>query len=472
LQGTLIRPGDKAYPNARLDYDPRFDTIRPQGIVMAGSAQDVARSIAFARDRGLPFAARCGGHSYGGYSLTPGLVIDVSDLNQVRAASGTATVGAGARLIDVAAGLAPTGVVVPGGTCATVGIAGLTMGGGQGVTGRMLGLTCDALRAATVVTADGEVMRCDGREHEDLFWALRGGGGGNFGVATSFTFATHPLASLTLFTLTWPWSAAPSVLRAWQTWGPGAPPPLWSSCRLRWQPGAGPGVSIGGAWAGPPDGLDPHLDDLSSAVGSAPSRSVTTMAYLDAARYLGGCAGVPVQDCRLTTQSPSGTLPREASLAKSDFFDRPMSGSVADTLLAAIEARRSPSSLSSQEGGVLLDAWGGAIAATASDATAFPHRSARFLAQEFVTLQTGAAGDVVSENQAWLQRLWRSLRPSASGYAYVNYIDPDLQGWEDAYYGANLPRLVDVKRTYDPDDAFRFAQSVPLSLDRASATPS
>jgi FAD binding domain/Berberine and berberine like len=465
LGGRLIRPGSPAYPNARLGYDPRFDTVRPQGIVMAANASDVATSIAFARERGIAFAARCGGHSYGGYSVTDGLVIDVSPMSTVRAGpDGIATVGAGATLIHVAGGLAPAGVIVPGGTCGSVGISGLTMGGGQGVTGRRFGLTCDSLRGATVVTADGRRISCDGSTNADLFWALRGGGGGNFGVVTSFTFATHPLDRLTLFGLSWPWSEAPDVLDAWQAWAPSAPADLWSSCRVRWIPSTGVSVSIGGAWSGAPSALTRILDGFVADVGAAPTtRFAGTTPYLDAALSLAGCSGRSVSQCRLTTKSPNGVLPRQASLARSDFFDRPIASSVRNQLLSSIEARGEDRALSRQAGGILLDAWGGAIADVDPAATALPHRSASFLAQEFVTFQTALSDELIEANRAWLDRLWTALRPAVSGFAYVNYIDPALQDWQHAYYGDNLARLIRVKRAYDPDDAFTFAQSIPGS---------
>jgi hypothetical protein len=465
LNGALIRPGSAGYAKARLEYDPRFDTIRPQAIVMAENANDVAASIAFARERGIPFTAKCGGHSYGGYSVCEGLVIDVSPMSSVRpAANGTATIGAGATLIDVAAGLAPSGTMVPGGTCGSVGISGLTMGGGQGVTGRRFGLTCDSLTAATVVTADGRVVRCDEGTNADLFWALRGGGGGNFGVVTSFTFGTHRVDRITIFGLSWLWSDAADVLDAWQTWGPAAPPELWSSCRVRWIPSIGPSVSVGGAWLGAPDRLGARLDALAGAAGSAPSsRTASTMTYLEGALSLAGCGGRPVSRCRLTTKSPPGILPRQASIARSDFFDGPFRSSVRDHALSTIEDRGSSPALAQQAGGMLLDAWGGQIAQVAGSATAFPHRDASFLAQEFVTFQNNPSSDVLASNRSWLNGLWSTLRPSASGSAYVNYIDPALKSWQQAYYGANLARLIDVKRTYDPEDAFTFAQSIPAT---------
>src|SRR5262249_19160047 len=150
-----------------------------------------------------------------------------------------------------------------------------------------------------VVTADGRVLTCDDSTHEGLFWALRGGGGGNFGVVTSFRFKTHPLDRLTTFALSWPWSRAADVLDAWQAWAPSAPAGLWSSCRVRWIPSSGPSVSVGGAWAGTPSALASHLDRFIADVGHAPStRSSTTMAYLDAALSLAGCGGRSVTQCQ------------------------------------------------------------------------------------------------------------------------------------------------------------------------------
>jgi hypothetical protein len=155
-------------------------------------------------------------------------------------------------------------------------------------------------------------------------------------------------------------------------------------------------------------------------------------------------------------------MPRQAALAKSDFFDRSMDRALIGKMLALIEERGRDETLRQHTGGVLFDAWGGAIARASDDATAFPHRQARSLAQEFVTLIAAPSSDVERAEKAWLDALWQALRPGASGAAYVNYIDPDLSDWERAYYGDNLERLTEVKRTYDPDDVFTFAQSIPL----------
>src|SRR4029453_3735516 len=198
--------------------------------------------------------------------------------------------------------------------------------------------------------------------------------------------------------------------------------------------------------------------------GSRPtSRSASATTYLQASLSLAGCSGRAVSQCRLTTTSPSGILPRQASIARSDFFDGSILANVRDRALSKIEGRGSDPALSQQAGGMLLDAWGGQIAQIDAGATAFPYRDAAFLAPEFVPFQETPSSDELASNRAWLNGLWSALRPSASGAAYVNYIDPALKGWQHAYYGSNLDRLIEVKRTYDPDDAFTFAQSIPTS---------
>ncbi|TMG39332.1 MAG: FAD-dependent oxidoreductase [Chloroflexi bacterium] len=155
VKGGVIRPGDAPYDRARVLYNTRFDDARPQGIARCASADDVRAAVAFAQRYKLPLAVRSGGHSYGGWSTGPGLVIDTGPLNGVNVRSGDVVVGAGARLVDVYAALAAAGVGIAAGSCPTVGIAGLTLGGGVGVLSRGWGLTCDSLASADIITADG-----------------------------------------------------------------------------------------------------------------------------------------------------------------------------------------------------------------------------------------------------------------------------------------------------------------------------
>ncbi|MGK5632719.1 FAD-binding oxidoreductase, partial [Streptomyces sp. URMC 123] len=190
LDGGLVRPDDADYAAARRLYNTRFDHLRPAAVAYPAGPADIAECLAFARRHAVPVAIRSGGHSYAGWSSGDGrLVVDVSRLDSVAlespsaaGAPATARIGAGARLVDVYTRLAADGRSLPGGTCPTVSVAGLALGGGHGVVSRAHGLTCDALLSATLVTADGRTLDCSADRRPDLFWALRGAGNGNFGV--------------------------------------------------------------------------------------------------------------------------------------------------------------------------------------------------------------------------------------------------------------------------------------------------
>jgi FAD/FMN-containing dehydrogenase len=234
LGDKLNLPSDSRYATAAQLFDPRFDAIRPAAIAKCASPDDVAICLRHAKASGATFAVRSGGHSYAGYSTSSGLVIDVGAMNAIGpgTTTGTARIEAGARLADVYAKLATQNASIPAGSCPTVGITGLALGGGIGVVGRKYGLTCDRLTAIELVTADGKKTRCDDKLDADLFWAQRGGGGGNFGVVTALEFATHRSQPLSYFLLWWDWPHAPDVLAAWQGWLPTTPDELWSSLHV------------------------------------------------------------------------------------------------------------------------------------------------------------------------------------------------------------------------------------------------
>jgi FAD/FMN-containing dehydrogenase len=464
LQGTLVRPGSPQYPTARQLFSTRFDNILPAAIAYCASPTDVQTCLAFVRRFGIPFAPRSGGHSYAGYSTTSGLVIDITRMHavSVNTSSGVATIGAGARLIDVYAALAQHGLVLPAGSCATVGVAGLTMGGGIGVLGRKFGLTCDTLQAAQVVVADGRLLTCDANHEPDLFWALRGGGGGNFGVVTSFTFQAHPVSTLTLFTLRWPWSSAAGVVAAWQAWAPPAPDELWSNCVLLAtnNKGSDPIIQVNGVYVGSVAGLNPLLQQLTSRIGGAPiSNYVSGAGLLETMLYEAGCYNKTVAQCHLPSQNPQGQLQRDTSLAKSDYYTAALPSQGINNLVNAITRRQASSTLGA--GGIGLDAYGGAINRVAASATAFAHRNALFSAQYSGNWNPDDPASVVAANHSWLINTWQSMRSYASGAAYQNYIDPELTDWQQAYYGINLPRLQHIKAAYDPNNLFHFAQSIP-----------
>lgn len=221
LTGRVVAPWDPGYDDARLDYNARFDDIHPGLIVFCQTVQDVEEAVRWARRHRIRLRIRSGRHSYEAYSiLNRGLVIDVSAINHIDCDpdEGTAQIGAGAQLIDVYQTLWDQGrVTVPGGSCATVGIAGLTLGGGFGLVSRQFGLTIDAVESMQMIDARGRRVDAAPEVHDDLFWALRGGGTNNFGVVTEFTFQTFPVGLVTIFSLQWPLRRLPQVVTR-MTW--------------------------------------------------------------------------------------------------------------------------------------------------------------------------------------------------------------------------------------------------------------
>jgi FAD/FMN-containing dehydrogenase len=460
----LILPGQAEYATARELFDPRFDTIEPAGIAYCGTPQDVSACLAFVRRFGLPVAARSGGHSYGGWSSSAGLIVDVTRMNSFLVGAGGATVqvGAGTRLVDFYSGLASRGLAVPGGSCPTVGVAGLTLGGGVGVLSRQYGLTSDHLEAVQIVTADGTIRDCDAQRNSDLLWACQGGGGGNFGVVTSFTFRTQQLSQLVTFFLSWPWSQAAQVVDGWQSWVLSAPDALWSNLHLIGSPhGALPTVQVGGTYLGSVSAAQGLLSELYAAVGSAPAGSyVAETSYLNAMMVEAGCADQSVSQCHLATQTADGRVSRQPSYGKSDFFTRRLPPAAIRTLVGGIERVRAMPGATGGVGAIAFDALGGAVNRVDPAATAFVHRDALFLAQYSTSWSWGAPAGQVASQQTWLREFRASLQPYASGQAYQNYLDPDLVGWREAYYGANYPRLARIKAAYDPDQVFRFPQGI------------
>src|SRR6201995_2313612 len=462
LSGPLVRPGESAYTVSKRLFDPRFDSLHPAGIAYCRNPHDVATCLAFVRKFGLPVAARCGGHSYAGWSSGSGLVIDVTRMSGMNVSGRNATVGAGTRLIGFYNGLAADGRGVPGGSCPTVGIAGLALGGGIGVVSRAYGLTSDNVKSMQIVTADGQVRTCNSGQNSDLFWACRGGGGGNFGVVTSFTFGTHPAGEIVLFFLSWPWSQAARVISAWQSWAPHAPDALWSNLHLAAAPGGSvPSIQVGGTYLGSLSAAAAQLDKLYAAAGSHPSSPfMETTSWLHAMLGEAGWARRSVGESHLPTQTPAGKLARASEFAKSDFFTKPLNSHGIGTLLAGVEKFQRAGGAPGASGGIAFDALGGAVNRVAAGATAFVHRDALFDAQYTTTWPIGAAAAAVARQHAWQQSFWQSMRPFASGQAYQNYIDPALVNWRQAYYGANLTRLTQVKAKYDPHRVFTFPQAV------------
>lgn len=466
LGGRLVRPGDGEYATARQLYNTRFDELKPAAVAYVAGEDDIRECLAFARRHDTPVSIRNGGHSYAGWSSGNGrLVIDISSLDGVRDAASDGVIGAGAKLVDVYGALSPKGRTVPGGSCATVGISGLTLGGGHGVVSRAYGLTCDSLTSATIVTADGKRLTADAERNKDLFWALRGAGNGNFGVVTELRFRTHPATTGVAANLNWPWSKARSLLAAWQEWGPDQPDEIWSSFHAAVGAGGGadPTVSVSAFTLGTEGDLKNAVDRLADRVGSSASFvSLRPGGYQEAMLAYAGCAGLADDQCRLPGTTPgrgkNGTLQRETYAATSDFFDRSLPSAGIGTLLSAVEDfSRITVADGAGAGTIALTALGGAINRVDPLATAFVHRGSRMLAQYVASWRPGTPG---TEQRAWLKNSQGALRRHATGAAYQNYTDPALSDWRTAYYGPAAGRLKDLKARYDPDRVFDFPQAL------------
>lgn len=463
LSRPLLRPGSSEYAAAARLYNPRFDAAaHPAAIARCATVADVAACVRFAADGGASLRLRAGGHSYGGWSTGPGLVVDVSDLSTVAvdSAAGTARVGAGARLADVYAALAAKDVAIAAGSCPTVGITGLTLGGGVGVLTRAFGLTCDAVRSVQIVTADGAVREVDDRRDPDLFWALRGGGGGSFGAVSALTFAVRAAPSVQTFFLRWNFGHAEAVLAGWQTWMRAADKRLWSTCKLLAEPQQGSlHVTVSGTWTGAAADLRSQLAPLLAAVGAPPtSDRSNTLDYARAMLLEAGCSGETTTQC---TTAALGPDKRQPFAATSAILTDVLPASGVSAAVAGVRAGLGVPKM--VEGGVSFDALGGAVAAVAPAATAFVHRRA-LASMQYTATWASMSGPAGTSNtapfDAYVHAERSALLPWTGSSAYVNYADPSITDYGTAYWGANYPRLQSVKRRYDPDDLFTFPQAV------------
>ena len=455
IAGRVVLPGAPDYDSVHRPVMARFEHLRPAAVVLCQTPADVSATIAFARRIHLRAAIRSGGHSVAGRSSTDGLVIDVTPMGSVQVAGEVATVGAGVRLGGLYDALAEHGLTVPAGCGPSVGIAVLTLGGGIGILGRTYGLTCDHLLQAQVVLADGRVVDCDQHHDQELFWALRGAGGGNFGVVTSLAFRTVPAPPATVFQLAWPLAHAATVIQAWQAWAPTAPDELDATLRLT-AAGDGerpPQVDLIGAVLGSEADAAKLLDQLVARAGADPAAAVRRqLPYRAAKRYLDRLGSVDDQHQGAAPGQPQGHL-----FTKSEFFRQPLPSDTVTALLAHLA--RGLAGGSWRE--VTFTPWGGAYNRVLPDATAFVHRGELFLVQHLVTISPDAPTIVRGAARGWLARSWALVHPWGSGGVYPNFPDPDLEDWAQAYYGSNYDRLVRVKARYDPDQLFRFHQSLP-----------
>ncbi len=451
LRGRLLRPGDPMYAAATVINATRYAATRPAGIAVCTAPEDASACITWAREAGVPFAVRSGGHSYAGFSNSEGLVIDVKGMRDVSVdpATGTATVAAGANNADVGEALTPYGVYFPGGRCPSVGVSGLTLGGGWGFSCRHLGMTCDSLVSTDLVTASGEIVTASETENPDLFWAVRGAGGGNFGVHTSFTFRVVAAGSVTVYALSWSGGDTARLVDAISRVQVGAPGELGPRVAVRSQsrmPLTHPAplnVDLIGLYWGPRAEAEELLAPI-ERVQAAETTSIQEMPF-------------PAARAFLAAETPTGTYG-----IKTGFVSGPLASDGIETMLSWVEQMPGFPSRS-QESTAGLYCWGGKVNDLAPDATAFVHRQADLLFKCEALWEPQDDPDLIVRNLDWLEGYHAAMQPYLSGGAYQNFTDRSQEDWQHAYYGQNFDRLVEVKRTWDPDNLFRFGQSIPVA---------
>ena len=455
IDGEVIVPGSPGFDRLPRPFNARFDDEVPQTVVLCRSAGDVAETISFIRRHGHASATRSGGHCFAGRSSTPGIVIDVTPMRSVSVSGGVATVGAGADLGEVYLGMIDHDLTIPGGTCPSVGIPGLTLGGGLGMLGRKHGVTSDHLLGARIVLADGRIIECDDHHDEELFWALRGAGTGHFGVVSDLVFRPIPAPAMTIFHLTWSFSHAAAVAQAWQGWAPTAPDEAAASLVMAasGDPDEEPSVEMFGAVLGNRTDAAELLGEVVARTNSDPDAThVEELSYRDALRHWAERAGERLEAPR------EHASPRSYRVIRSGFFARPLPSDVIAVVLDhLVEGRKAGGSRELD-----FSPWGGAYNRTPADATAFVHRDPAFSVKHAVGLDPDASTAERAAAHGWVTESWSSVRRWGTGCVFPNFPDPDLEDWGRAYYGSNYERLLDVKARYDPDNLFRFRQSLPV----------
>ncbi|HET6546803.1 MAG TPA: FAD-binding oxidoreductase [Solirubrobacter sp.] len=414
VRGRVFVPGGSGYDAARVVFNRRWDGVHPPAVVRVRDSADV-RAVARWADRyDVPLVARSGGHGYNGDSTSrSAVVVDLDALDFVRVRDGEATIGPGARLGDVYAALARHGVTVPGGSCPTVALGGLVLGGGMGLAGRAFGLTLDRVTSFDAVTADGRRRRVDHRHDDELFWALRGGGG-SFALVTAVRLRTARVGRAAYFRISYPRGARAEALHDWDAHMPHAPRALTAILTI---------TSSGATAFGQYLGSERTLRRLIAPLGGTPTTG--TDDYLALQRRWGG--------------PPAG---RSMFAASSLYVHKRLS----------VAGRRAFLDAADEGAALILDAYGGAINRPARADTAFPHRNERFSVQILSYAPIGTA-------RGRVRRARHRIAPYGHG-AYANYADPDLHDPLRAYYGMNLPALRAAKDRYDPANRFRPRQGI------------
>ncbi len=442
LRGEVIAPDDAGYDAARAVWNAMIDR-RPAAIAACADAADVARAVGFARDNGLLLSVRGGGHNVSGTAVCDGgLMIDLSAMNDVTVdpERRTARVGGGATLAEMDRATQAHGLAAPGGVVGSTGVGGLTLGGGFGWLSRLHGLAVDNLIEVEIVLADGRIVAANETDHADLFWGVRGGGG-NFGVATAFTFRLHPVGPDVLFGPTvYRLEDAADVLRHYRAFTATAPRAccVWADLLT-----APPFPFL------PPEAHGTKVLSLLQCFAGDIEEGERVLAPLSG-------YGNPLGDAVMARPFVEAQALLDEVYAKGmrNYWASANCHDLSDTVIDALVARAA--TMPTPQSDMLICQLGGAIGDVADDATAYPHRDVSY------ALTPGARWADAADDDAcvaWTRETGAILRRVAEAGAYVNFI-AEGSGRERDAYGANYERLARIKRAYDPSNLFRMNQNV------------
>lgn len=427
IDGRIILPSNGDYAAAKSVFNTRFDGSTTAAVVTVMSAADVQRAVSFAATNGIKIAARNGGHSYiGDSAANSAMVIDLRQMSggiTYDDGSGLATISAAAELNSVQRTLDAHGRSIPTGSCPTVGVAGLTLGGGLGADARRCGLICDALVSASVVLLSGKAVIASPDDHDDSYWALRSGGGGHFGVVTSFTFQTFPVGDCDVVTLVFPESAAAQAILGWHKWLSTADRAIWGMVTLT---GSSSGLRCSVVLATSPGDGPGAAGDVSAVIGVQPvSDNTQTLSHIDFVHYFAG--------------GPEAKTPR-AVVAGSDIMAE-MTPAASESIVAAASGW----SQAYGSATAVVESLSGAVSDIGPGGTAFPWRRQAACVQWYTEPPSPATVDAAND---WLARAHQAVQAHSAG-SYVNYLESGVPAAR--YFGDNLARLMAIRQKYDPD---------------------
>ena len=433
VRGEVVAPGDIAYDQARRVWNGMIDRC-PGAVVYCAGSDDVVAAVKFARSRSLLVAVRAGGHNIGGASVCDGgIVIDLSRMKQIEIdpIKRTARAQAGLNLGELDVATQAHGLATTMGVNADTGIAGLTLGGGFGKLGRKYGLSCDNLMSAEIVTAEGRLLHVSATDHADLFWAIRGGGG-NFGIVTSFEYRVFPVGpKLLAGSILHPYARARDAMRFYQAFASNAPDELSLDAALATTPSGERVFSISPCYIGPIEEGERVLKPL-RAYGAPIQDQIAPRAYVD------------------IQSAGDANFPRGRRYYWKAQFLRELSDPAVDVLLESYAGAPSGSLL-------VLQHVGGAIARVLVKDTPYANRDALYDCFPI------SIWDDPEEDEAricWARELWDAMRPFSTGGVYANNLGVEGKERVKAAYGENYPRLLALKNKYDPTNFFRLNQNI------------